>query len=420
MSHATAPAAPLGGRILTRPMMVLLGLFGLACVLLLWRFFAGLGAVTAMSDRFPWGLWIAYDVVTGTALACGGYAVAILIYIVNRGRFHPLIRSAIVTSALGYTLGGASVVIDLGRFWNVWKVPTSFWKWKFSSILLEVALCIMAYTCVLWIELAPAFLERARSAPGERLRRLAERTLPPLDKAMPFLVALGLLLPTMHQSSLGSLMMLSGLKLHPLWQTPLLPLLFLVSCICMGYGVVVLESSLSTHFFRLPRETPLLAQLARVVAPIQAGYVVVRLGDLALRGRLGLIFTSGFFSGLFLVEMALFIVPVVLIYASARLTAGALFRVGMTIVLAGALYRFSTFLIAFRPAPGWVYFPSLGETLITVGLIAGEIAAYVFIVKQFPILQGRTPAARPRLLGEEVLSKIPMPHAPSAAPAAGD
>ncbi len=416
MSHATAP---LGGRILTRPMRVLLGLFGLACILLLWRFFRGLGAVTAMSDRYPWGLWIAYDVVTGTALACGGYAVAILIYIVNKGRFHPLIRSAIVTSALGYTLGGASVIIDLGRFWNVWKVPTVFWKWNFTSILLEVALCIMAYTVVLWIELAPAFLERARTARNEGLRSFAQKTLPPLEKAMPLLVALGLLLPTMHQSSLGSLMMLSGLKLHPLWQTPLLPLLFLVSCICMGYGVVVLESSLSTHFFGLPRETRLLAQLARVVAPIQAGYVVLRLGDLAVRGKLGLIFTSGFFSGLFLLEMALFIAPVVLVYARASLTAGGLFRIGMAVVLAGALYRFSTFLIAFRPAPGWVYFPSLGETLITVGLIAGEIAAYIYIVKQFPILQGRPPAARPRALGEDVLGKIPIP-APSAAPAAGD
>jgi Ni/Fe-hydrogenase subunit HybB-like protein len=414
MSHATAPV---GGRILTKPMLVLLGLFGLAAALLLWRFIQGLGAVTAMNDRFPWGLWIAYDVVTGTALACGGYALAILIYILNKGRFHPLIRSAILTSALGYTLGGFSVIVDLGRFWNVWKVPTLFWKWNFSSILLEVALCIMAYMFVLWIELAPAFLEGAKAAASPKLRRLAETTLGPLEKAMPFLVALGLLLPTMHQSSLGSLMMLAGQKVHPLWQTPLLPLLFLISCISMGYGVVVLESALSSTYFGLPRETPLLRRLGRVVAPVLGLYLVLRLGDLAIHGKLGLIFTSGFFSVLFLAEMALFVTPIVLIYAQAQPKLGQLFRAAMAIVLAGALYRFSTFLVAFRPSKGWVYFPSVGETLITVGLIAGEIAAYIFVVKKFPILQSRPPRASVRRLGADVIDRLPIP---STAPASGD
>jgi Ni/Fe-hydrogenase subunit HybB-like protein len=378
----------------------------------------GLGATTAMNDRYPFGLWIAYDVVTGTALACGGYALAILIYILNKGHYHPLIRSAILTSALGYTLGGASVVVDIGRWWNVWRVPTEFWNWNFTSILLEVALCIMAYTFVLWIELAPAFLEGAKAGRNPRLQRFADKTLPPLNKAMPFVVALGVLLPTMHQSSLGSMMMLAGQKLHPLWQTPLLPLLFLISVVSMGYGVVVLESSLSSTFFKVPRETVMLRRLARIVAPLSIVYLGLRLGDIAIAGKLDLIFTSGGLSVLFALEMALFITPVYMIYARRVPTLGYLFRIGMAVVFAGALYRFSTFLIAFRPAPGWSYWPSMAETMITVGLIAGEIAAYIFVVKKFPILQGR-PHKAPRVgaVSDDVLKQFPIP---SPAPAGGD
>lgn len=412
MTHSIAPV---GGKIMTRPFKILLAFFGLAAVLLVWRFIFGLGATTAMNDRYPFGLWIAYDVVTGTALACGGYALAILIYIVNKGKFHPLIRSAILTSALGYSLGGASVVVDIGRWWNVWRVPTQFWRWNFSSILLEVALCIMAYTFVLWLELAPAFLEGAKRP---KLRRFAEKTLPPLNKAMPFIIALGVLLPTMHQSSLGSMMMLAGQKLHPLWQTPMLPLLFLISSIMMGYGVVVLESALSSRFFKLPRETDMLKRLGRIIAPLSVGYLVLRLGNLLVAGKLGLIFTSSGLSVLFALEMALFITPIYMFYVRPNPTLGYMFRGAMAIVAAGSLYRFSTFLIAFRPAEGWVYWPSVPETMITVGLIAGEIAAYIFVVKKFPILQGH-PRKAPRMvpLGDDVLQQFQIP---APAPAGGD
>jgi Ni/Fe-hydrogenase subunit HybB-like protein len=387
MSHASAPV---GGKILTKPMKVLLALVAIAGVLLVWRFSTGLG-MTAMSDRYPWGIWIAYDVVTGTALACGGYAVAILVYILNKGRYHPLIRSAILTSALGYTLGGFSVIVDLGRWWNTWRVVIEFWNWNLNSILLEVALCIMAYTIVLWIELAPAFLEGAKTAKNEKLRRFAAATLPPLEKALPFVIALGLLLPTMHQSSLGSLMLLAGQKVHALWQTPLLPLLFLISVVAMGYGAVVIESTLSTKFFKRPSETALLYRLARVVAPINIVYVALRIIDLTLRGDAALMFTSGGFSLLFLIEIALFLTPAFLVYSKQGARAGTLFRIAMMVLLAGGLYRFSTFLVAFRPADGWVYFPSVVEILITAGVIAGEIAAYIAIVKKFPILSA--PAA---------------------------
>jgi Ni/Fe-hydrogenase subunit HybB-like protein len=394
---------------MTRTMKILLGFVAVAVVLLVWRFSVGL-RMTNMSDRYPWGIWIAYDVVTGTALACGGYAVAILVYILNKGRYHPLVRSAILTSALGYTLGGLSVVIDLGRWWNVWRVPTHFWDWNLNSILLEVALCIMLYTAVLWVELAPAFLDSWKTSSNSRLNRFANATLPPLEKSLPWIIALGLLLPTMHQSSLGSLMMLAGQKVHPLWQTPLLPLLFLISCVCMGYGTVVMESALSHRYFKRPHETRILQRLARVVAPITAVYVGLRIVDLLVRGQGGLIFTSGGFSLLFGLEMVLFIAPIVMVYRKRMPSLGTLFRLSMLIVLAGGLYRFSTFLVAFRPSDGWVYFPSVVEILITMGVIAGEIAAYIFVVRKFPILRA-APATRVRVrpVSPEVRAKVPFP-----------
>jgi Ni/Fe-hydrogenase subunit HybB-like protein len=362
-------------------------LMGLALVLLTWRFTHGLGAVTGLSDGYPWGIWIALDVVTGTALATGGYAVAIIVYVLNRGKYHPLIRSALLTSALGYTLGAYSVVIDLGRWWNLWRIPVFFWEWNATSVLLEVALCMMLYTFVLWIEVSPVVLDRWRHQGSTRLRRFAEAVTPRLERAMPWIIALGLLLPTMHQSSLGSLMLIAGAKLHPLWHTPLLPLLFLITCVGMGYAAVTMDALLTGHIFRRDNHRTMIVRLAKVVAALLAGYLVIRHVDLALRGRLPLIFGSGAYSALFVFEMMAFAIAIGLLI-SPRVHASAtwLFRSAGLVIAAGALYRFSTFLFAFNPGPGWSYFPTIPEMLISLGLIAGEVATYLVLIKRFPIL----------------------------------
>lgn len=395
MSHA---ATPVGGRIITRPFLVLAAFAAVGAALLAWRFLFGIGAVTALNDGYPWGIWIAFDVVVGTAIACGGYAVALVVYILNRGRYHPLIRSAIITSALGYTLAGFSVVIDLGRWWNVYGVPIQFWNWNLNSILLEVALCIMLYMLVLWIEISPAFLEKGRTAGSPRVRRFSERALPKVNRAMPWLIALGMVLPTMHQSSLGSLMMLAGPRLHALWLSPLLPLMFLITCLSMGYAAVILESTLSTRAFRRPSETPLLARLARPAAILFLVYVVVRFADLAYQGKLTGLFGADRFVFLFWLEIALFLAAAaMLLRAHRRVDTAVLFRAAAVTVAAGALYRFSTFLFAFDPGPGWTYFPGVAEIMITVGVVSAEIMAYIALVKTFPILAGvpAAPAVRP-------------------------
>ena len=386
-------AEPVGGRIFTRPFKVLAAIFALGGIAILWRLVTGLGQVTALSDGYPWGLWIAFDVVTGTALACGGYAVAILVYIMNRGQYHPLVRPAVLTSALGYTLAGIGIGLDVGRWWNIWRVPIFFWNWNLNSVLLEVALCVMAYILVLWIELSPAFLEKARTTDMPRLKGFAERALPIVNRSLLWIIALGVLLPTMHQSSLGSLMLLAGPRLHPLWNTPWLPLLFLISCVAMGYAVVIFEAALSSMLLNRRPEMPMLTGIAGAMVPIILLYPVLRIADLAWQGRLGMLFAFDIFSVMALLELTLAIVPGVLLMSPARRRSlGSLFRAAMLMMLAGGLYRFDSYLVAFRPGDNWSYFPSVPELLITIGLVAAEIMVYIVVIKVFPIL-----AATPRL-----------------------
>lgn len=382
-------ARPVGGRLLTRPFMVLGGIFAVAAVLILVRLIFGIGAVTALSDGYPWGLWIAFDVVTGTALACGGYAVALLVYIRNKGQYHPLVRPAILTSALGYSLAGIGVGLDVGRWWSIWRVPLFFWEWNLNSVLLEVALCIMAYVVVLWIELSPAFLEKAREAGPPKLRALAARLSPILNRSLLWIIALGILLPTMHQSSLGSLMLLAGPRLHPLWNTGWLPLLFLISCIAMGYAMVVFEAALSSWLLRRKPETDMLAGVAGAMVPIIFLYPLLRIADLAFAGKLGILFAFDIFSFMTLLELGLALAPgFMLLNKARRQDLGHLFRAAVLMMLAGGIYRFDTYLVAFRPGDNWSYFPSVPEMLITLGLVAAEVMVYIAVIKFFPILTG--------------------------------
>jgi Ni/Fe-hydrogenase subunit HybB-like protein len=388
-------AEAIGGPLITPATRVLALVFAAGAIVIGWRLLAGLGATTALNDGYPLGLWIAFDVVTGAALACGGYAVGILVYILNKGRYHPLLRPAILTSALGYTLAGVGVALDVGRWWALWRVPVFFWHWNFNSALLEVALCIMAYIAVLWLRLAPALLEPIASGTNPSWQRAARTTIRALDRLTIPMVALGLLLATMHQSSLGTLMLLAGSRLHPLWRTPFLPLLFLISCVAMGYAVVVFEAVLSSVFLNRRAETTMLAALAGAIVPLQLIFVVLRGADIVWRGDAGLLLAGDARAWLAWFEFALFLAPLALLASpAARRDLGRLFGAAVTMMFAGALFRFDTFLVAFMPGANWSYFPSVPEMLITLGLVSLEILAYIAIVKRFPILAGPPVAAK--------------------------
>ncbi|MEI6223631.1 MAG: Ni/Fe-hydrogenase cytochrome b subunit [Deltaproteobacteria bacterium] len=391
MSHA--PATPVGGKLAT-PFFNLLALVALAgAVALGIRFAQGLGAASGMTDGYAWGIWIALDVVVGTALGCGGYAMALMVYVANRGKYHPLVRPAMLTGALGYSFAATSIVVDVGRYWGIWKIPTYVSWWNFDSALLEVALCVMTYVLVLWIEFSPSILERWRASGTPGQRSFAESAGPRLDRALPWIIALGLLLPTMHQSSLGTVMMLPYSKMHALWFSPLLPLLFLVNCLFLGYAMVVAESTLSSNGLGTRRDTGLLGSLAPIMGWLLLLFLGLRFGELALRGNLGAAFVAGKYAAWFWVETLLLLAPaVVLLGKKARTRASTQFGAALSVLAGGILYRFNTYILAYDPGPGWSYFPSALEILITAGFAAAQVMIYLWVVRRFPVLSSATPA----------------------------
>jgi len=374
---ATHAPAPLGGTLIT-PVTLLLAVLSLAAgVVALLRFIFGLGAVTNMNDGYSLGIWIVYDVVIGSGLACGGYVMALLVYIFNRGEYHPLVRPALLASVLGYTLAGVSVMMDMGRYWNAWHI---FWPGyaQLNSVLFEVATCISLYILVMWIELSPAFLDQiGLGAVKKKLSRM-----------MFFFIALGVLLPSMHQSSLGSMLVIFGGKVNPLWQSGfMLPLEYLLTAILLGFSAVVIEATLVAVGFKRPLETPLLAKLAKFMWGVLVAYLVVRIGGLVLRGALAnaFNFTSESFS--FWVEMISFILPLIMLSRPTdRGNPGLLFGAAVLLALGAFMLRVNGYLVGFHNGQGWHYFPALPELTITVGLIAFELLAYIVLVKILPVL----------------------------------
>jgi Ni/Fe-hydrogenase subunit HybB-like protein len=393
----SARARPVGGKLLGPAVKLMLVLWGLGTVAGIYRFTQGLGVATSMNDGYPWGIWIAFDVVVGTGLASGGYAMALLVFVFNKGRYHPLVRPALVTSFLGYSVAGVAVAFDLGRYWNMWRIPVTPWDWNGTSILLEVALCMFAYTGVLLLELLPALLEKWSGEGHPERAAVARRWQPRLERALPFIVALGLVLPTMHQSSLGSLLLVAWTKVNPLWHTGLLPMLFLLTSVGMGYAIIYFESIFSATAFGRQMETKMLSRIGVFVAGILLAFVAVRFGGLFAADRLGLTVSSGLQSFCFWAETALFLAAAFLfMQQGVRASAAGQLQAALLALAGGTLYRIDAFLTAFNPGDNWVYFPSLSEILVTLGLIATETVVYVFIVKKFPILAGvSVPASRP-------------------------
>jgi len=375
---------PTHDRIFTLPFLFLILIFLIGVYFMVQRFFiTGMGGVSHLNGGYAWGIWVIYDVVIGTAFACGGYALALTVYVMNKGRYHPLIRPALLASLLGYAMGGFSAFFDMGRFWQFYEIFLP-WNWNFNSVMLEVGLCVTAYILVLFIEFSPVFLERIG----------AKGVLKALNKVLFLIVALGILLPTMHQSSLGSLLIAMGYKVDPLWQVnQFQPLLAIISAVIMGFSIVVFEASLTTAGMRQPSEKPLLAGLGKIIMWLLAGFVIIRLVILGVQGKLGLIFVGNFSSAVFIGEMALFIVPIIVLSSErARHNGGLLLIAAVAMLFGGAAYRFDAFLVTYNPGPGYSYFPSAPEIMITLSIIALELMLYLVIVKRLPVLHRAEPA----------------------------
>jgi Ni/Fe-hydrogenase subunit HybB-like protein len=383
---------PVGGRLVDRPMVVLLALFGLAAAVMAYRFVFGVGAVSNMTDGFTWGIWEPVNVVVFTGIGAGALGVGLLTYVLNQDEYHGLVRPAVLLGAICYTLGGSSIMVALGRYWNAIVLPVVPF-WNLRSALLEVAVCVMAYICVLWVEVLPSILDRAAASASPRWSRIGMTWGWRLARLMPYVIALAVVLPVMHQSSLGGLYLIAGPKLHPLWHTALLPLLFLVSCVSMGYGAVVALVTILKLAWNVEQDQRLFARMSRLNAGILLFYVALRVGDLAWTGKLQHL-RADFFGFLFAAELALFLAPAVLFLRPAvQRNRGRTFGAALLAVAAGAVYRVDTYLTVYRPAPGWDYFPSVGELTVTVGMAAVGIAVFIFVCRLFPVV---VVAERPR------------------------
>jgi Ni/Fe-hydrogenase subunit HybB-like protein len=375
-NHQHLSPAPVGGGLLNATTLISGVLIAVMVAILLVRFIFGLGAVTNLNDGYPWGIWVVVDVIIGSAFACGGFSVAMLVYIFNKGEYHPLVRPALLASLFGYTLAGVGVIFDLGRWWNFWHI---FWPGYSNpnSVMFEVALCITAYILVMWLEFSPVFLEQWGMHDVKKK----------LNKYLFFVIALGTLLPMMHQSSLGTLLVVMGTQINPLWQTPLLPLIYLLTAISIGYGVVLFESCVASSGYRKKLEVHLLDPMAKVMLGVLGFYLIVRFGDLIVRGALGNAFQPTVVALSFWVENLCFAAPFLLVgSAAARLNPARLFLAGIAIMVGGVFLRINGFLIGYDTGPGWSYFPSAPELLVTLGIFAIEVLGYIVITRRFPVL----------------------------------
>lgn len=381
-----AETTPMGGRILTRPFLFLSLLVLIALGLLLYRFIYGLGAATNLNNGYPWGLWVVLDIHITAAIGCGGYVLAIVIYAMNKAEFHTLIRPALVGSAFAYTLANLAAFVDIGRWWNFYQIALP-WNINLNSVMFEVAICMALYTAILWIELVPPVLERM----GKK------HLLKGFYKWLFFIIALGIVLPTMHQSGLGALVIAAGTKVSPLWQTPWIGFLFLVTAIIIGFSIVIFEGALTVMGLGRRLELHLYEQLVMILRWVLVFYLLVRFGDLAYRGALGAILTETPARRImFLVENALFVLPIIVLFMPGlRRSARWLFLTAACLLLGGAVLRFDALIVGFTPPAGYVYFPSVTELLVSIGLLAVEIIGFTYIVKRFPILPPRTHTVAP-------------------------
>jgi Ni/Fe-hydrogenase subunit HybB-like protein len=372
MMHDSRPA-PVGGQVLNAVTVICGVLIATMLAVLAARFVLGLGAVTNLNNGYPWGVWVVVDVVIGSAFACGGFSVAMLVYIFNRGEYHALVRPALLASLFGYTLAGAGVIFDLGRWWNFWHIFDPRYA-NPSSVMLEVALCISAYIVVMWIEFSPTFLEGRRRARSR------------LQRVLFVFIALGTVLPMMHQSSLGTMLVVMGPRIDPLWQTPLNPLLYLLSAIGTGYAVVLFESCVASAAYRRRIETHLLTPLSKVMLGMIGAYLAVRLGDLLVRGALVEALRPTLRAVMFWIETACFAAPLLILRTPAqRRRPVRLFLGGIALMLAASLLRIDGYLVA-RVVPGFHYFPSPAELIVTLGMFSIEVLGYIVVTRRFPVL----------------------------------
>jgi Ni/Fe-hydrogenase subunit HybB-like protein len=372
--------------------LILWTVVGLAAAVATARFLFGLGATTHLSDATPWGLWVGFDVMGGVALAAGGFIVTATVYIFNLERFHSIVRPAVLTAFLGYVAVVVGLLFDLGLPWNIWHMIIF---WNPHSPLFEVGWCVMLYLTVLALEFFPVPAEDFSAL--ARVRRFLVKLRIPL-------VVLGIALSTLHQSSLGSLFLIMPYRLHPLWYSPILPVLFFVSAVGLGLLVVVFESHFTAYLYRRKPETSLMGPLGVAARWVLIIYLVLRFGDLAVRGQLHYLASGGWLTWLFWIEIALLaLIPLALLSAPQSRVRGALQWTAAAIGVFGiVLNRIDVGGLADLSRGNRLYVPAWTEFAVTLGIVALATLVFLFMIEHFKIWEKRPadPDADPRKLPE--------------------
>lgn len=364
--------------------LTLLALMGMAFVVAMVRYIYGIGAISDLSNAYPWGFWISFDLYTGVAISSGGFIMAGTVYILRRKEFQPLLRPAVLTAFLGYLMVAVALLVDLGHPERIWYMLI---HWNHTSVLLEIGICVMSYLAVLAIEFAPVVFEGLR---WQKLAHFLHRFM------MPFVI-LGVVLSTLHQSSLGSLMLIEPTKLHPLWWSPLLPVFFFTSAVAIGLAMIILEASLSARYFKRGLELSLLARLGKAAPYVLGIYALLKFGELAWTGELPLLFTSGRLSLLFWAEITLGIIIPGILFSLQRVRQNpkALLAAAVTLLAGMILNRFNVSWLAVEHAnpvtylPGFMgnvqYLPTFPEVAVSLGIFSGGILAFGLAAKYLPV-----------------------------------
>lgn len=338
------------------------------------RFTRGLSATTNLSAQFPWGVWIGFDVLCGVALAAGGFTISAVVYIFHIEKYHPIIRPAILTAFLGYLLVCVGLMFDLGRPYNIWHPLV---MWNPHSVMFEVGWCVTLYTTVLMLEFSPLVLEKL---PWKQPYKIVKSITIPL-------VILGVLLSTMHQSSLGTLYLIVPHKLHPLWYSPLLPVFFFISAIALGCAMTIFESYLSLRAFRKQLDFHLLTKLGAVAAVTLSVYLVIRVMDMQSRGVLSQAFEPTYEGRMFLAEMLLGVMaPIVMLFIPRiRHNQFGLFSAALMVVLGFVMNRMNVALTGMDRSSGVHYFPSWNELAITGSIVGAGFLLFGLAVKYLDV-----------------------------------
>jgi Ni/Fe-hydrogenase subunit HybB-like protein len=355
--------------------------WGLGGYALATRYVLGLGAVTNLTDSFPWGIWKAL-VLCGISFAAGGFLTACMVYIFRIRTFYPIVRPVVLAAYLGYMLSASgALLVDLGRYHQIWRPIVN---WQHRSVLFEVSWCVMLYTCVLSVEFAPMVLQKLS---WHRVERFVHAI------TVPFVIA-GVCLSTVHQSSLGSLFLIVPQKLLPLWYSPSIPLFFFLSAIVSGFAMAIFVSALSFWLFHKNLNPKVLTALAKGMTPFLMLYLFLRIVDLTRRDAWGYIFQYPLQGFSFVVEMLLLTLPL-FVFLKTRWSGRRrwAFVAAIPVILGVILNRLNTAWIGLLPWTGSNYFPSWIEITITLTLASMGFVIFGIAARYLPLFEHEEPTA---------------------------